>query len=61
MDSTIIIIIAAGIAVMAAIVGLLVGRSITQKSNVDVEKKAEEEVNKKKEDLLNELKGKLPW
>ncbi len=47
MDSTIIIIIAAGIAVMAAIVGLLVGRSITQKSNVDVEKKAEEEVSKK--------------
>ena len=32
---------------MAAIVGLLVGRSITQKSNVDVEKKAEEEVSKK--------------
>ncbi len=46
-NSTIIIIIAAGIAVMAAIVGLLVGRSITQKSNVDVEKKAEQEVSKK--------------
>ena len=47
MDNTIIIVIAAGIAVIAAIVGLLVGRSITQKSNVDIEKKAAEEVSKK--------------
>ena len=53
MDSTIIIIIAAGIAVTAAIVGLLVGRSITQKSNLDIEKKAAEEVSKK----LNEAKA----
>jgi ribonuclease Y len=50
MDNTIIIIIAAGIAVIAAIVGLLVGRSITQKSNLDIEKKAEEEVAKKLSD-----------
>lgn len=46
MDNTIIIIIAASAAVVAAIVGLLVGRSITQKSNLDIEKKAEVELNK---------------
>lgn len=47
MDNTIIIIIAAAIAVLAAIVGLLVGRSITQKSNQEIEQKATQEVEKK--------------
>jgi ribonuclease Y len=47
MDNTIIIIIAAAIAVLAAIVGLLVGRSITQKSNQEIEQKAKLEVEKK--------------
>src|SRR6185369_4739350 len=48
MDNPIIIIGAAIlIAVVAVLIGLLVGRSITQKSNVDVEKKAAEEVSKK--------------
>jgi ribonuclease Y len=46
-DTTMIIIIAAGIAVMAAIVGLLVGRSITQKSNREIEEQAKQEVEKK--------------
>lgn len=47
MDTTIIIIIAAGIAVVAAIAGLLIGRSITQKSNNDIEQKLKEEAEKK--------------
>jgi ribonuclease Y len=47
MDSTIIIVIAAVISVAAAIVGLFIGRSLTQKSNEDIEKKAQEEVDKK--------------
>jgi ribonuclease Y len=47
MDNNIIIVIAAGVAVLAAIVGLLVGRSITQKSNSEIEAKAEQEVKKK--------------
>ncbi|MBK7149395.1 MAG: ribonuclease Y [Bacteroidetes bacterium] len=47
MDNNIIIVIAAGVAVVAAIIGLLVGRSITQKSNSEIEAKAEEEVKKK--------------
>lgn len=47
MDNNIIIVIAAGVAVVALIIGLLVGRSITQKSNSDIEAKAQEEVNKK--------------
>lgn len=47
MDNTIIIIIAAAIAVLAAIVGLLVGRSITQKSNREIEEQAKQEVEKK--------------
>jgi ribonuclease Y len=47
MDNTIIIIIAAAIAVLAAIVGLLVGRSITQKTNQEIEEKATQEVEKK--------------
>ena len=41
MDNNIIIVIAAGVAVLAAIIGLLVGRSITQKSNSEIEAKAE--------------------
>ena len=48
MDNPIIIVVAAIlIAVVAVVVGILVGRSITQKSNLDVEKKATEEVSKK--------------
>lgn len=47
MDNNIIIVIAAGVAVVAAIVGLLVGRSITQKSNSEIEAKAQAEVDKK--------------
>jgi ribonuclease Y len=47
MDNNIIIVIAAGVAVLAAIIGLLVGRSITQKSNSEIEAKAEAEVKKK--------------
>ncbi|HWB63533.1 MAG TPA: ribonuclease Y [Chitinophagales bacterium] len=45
MDTTVIII--AAIAVVALIVGLLVGRFFTQKSNREIEAKGEEEVKKK--------------
>ncbi len=47
MDSTIIIIIVAVLAVVAAVVSFFVGRSITKKSNQEIESKAEEEVKKK--------------
>ncbi len=43
----IMIVIVAGIAIIAAVIGLLVGRSITQKSNLDLEKQAQAEVDKK--------------
>ena len=48
MDTTVIIIIAAVLAVVVVgIVSFLGGKSITQKSNQEIEKKAEEEVKKK--------------
>ncbi|MFN8285763.1 MAG: ribonuclease Y [Chitinophagales bacterium] len=53
MDNTIMIFIAVACAVVALVIGLLVGRNITQKNNLEVEKLAEEEVQKK----LNEAKA----
>lgn len=50
MDNTLIIIIAAVLAVVAVIAGFFVGRSVTQKSNQEIESKAEEEVKKKLSD-----------
>ncbi len=41
MDNTIMIFIAVACAVVALVIGLLVGRSITQKSNREIEKQAE--------------------
>lgn len=46
-NTTIIIIVAAVLAVVAAFAGFFLGRSITQKSNKEIENKAEEEVKKK--------------
>ncbi len=48
MDSTVIIIVIAAVLVAAAaIAGVLIGRSMTQKTNLEIEAKAEEEVKKK--------------